>query len=700
MFNPDKPITSSDDDALGRKNVANALGDGLLADSNKESHVIGIYGKWGSGKTSFINMALEHVEKKSIDFAKNEKPVIINFNPWNFSNQNQLINQFFNQLSNDFSRDNSKWLKSAGKMLKTYSLAISPLSIVPPFTGFAISTSIASGIVGKAAELVGHHVKKSTEELKDEICKNLLENDGRIIIVIDDIDRLNAIEITQIFQLVKSIADFPNTTYILTFDKEVVSNALETEQCGNGNQYLEKIVQIPFELPEIPKSELLSLLMTQLDEIIEKNPHDDFNGQNYINMLNSGFFQFFKNIRDINRYINVLNFNYEVIKDEVNVIDFIAITAIQVFLPELYQEIKNNRHVFVNSTSVSNKEPKDIDKAICNEIFEMYDNKQKPFLQNFLSILFPRLNFHYKKTNYSPTHYISWRKNRLICSESFFDIYFRFALPNEKISQAEMKILLSKGNDIEFISESIQNIIENGKSSDFLYILPDYIENIPYENIESFVAVIIDIGDLFENKAVLFNINLIIDSLLAKIESQNERYIILEKSINNATHSLYTIVNEINSIELNENEQLIRSEKIHKLEKLACEKFNIWLKEGKLIRSPYFYYILQLVKQWGSEKEHEKYMKSIVSDDIALSKLISNMIGIYEISTAKTNWVRLISNLGKLTELNYVKERIIEIKESANYNDLSKKEKNGLEICLKEIENQEITEIQSETESS
>jgi predicted KAP-like P-loop ATPase len=125
MFNSDKPITSIDDDALGRKGVAKELGDALLADSNKESHVIGIYGKWGSGKTSFINMVLEHVENESTNFDKNKSPIIINFNPWNFSNQNQLISQFFNQLSNDFCReDNSEWLKNSGKMFKTYSKAI------------------------------------------------------------------------------------------------------------------------------------------------------------------------------------------------------------------------------------------------------------------------------------------------------------------------------------------------------------------------------------------------------------------------------------------------------------------------------------------------------------------------------------------------------------------------------------------------
>ena len=62
---------------------------------------------------------------------------------------------------------------------------------------------------------------------------------------------LIAPEIRQMFQLVKLLGDFPNTIYLLAFDREVVVESLKSVQEGVGEEYLEKIVQIPFELPAI-----------------------------------------------------------------------------------------------------------------------------------------------------------------------------------------------------------------------------------------------------------------------------------------------------------------------------------------------------------------------------------------------------------------------------------------------------------------
>ena len=97
----------------------------------------------------------------------------------------------------------------------------------------------------------------------------LTELPYKIIIVVDDIDRLNNTEIRQIFQLVKALADFPNTVYLLAFDKEVILRALAKVQGGPGLEYLEKVIQVPFEIPPISRAELENLFFSKLDEIIE-----------------------------------------------------------------------------------------------------------------------------------------------------------------------------------------------------------------------------------------------------------------------------------------------------------------------------------------------------------------------------------------------------------------------------------------------
>ena len=95
MFKPDQPISSHEEDILGRAPFAQSLADAILRYKEKDSIVIGLFGAWGSGKTSISNMALERIDSVSENKTDDEKPIVIRFNPWNFSDQNQLITQFF-----------------------------------------------------------------------------------------------------------------------------------------------------------------------------------------------------------------------------------------------------------------------------------------------------------------------------------------------------------------------------------------------------------------------------------------------------------------------------------------------------------------------------------------------------------------------------------------------------------------------------
>jgi len=116
MFDPDKPIQSQKEDILDRASFAQSLGDAILKYKEKDSIVIGLFGAWGSGKTSIVNMALKRVQSVT---NSEHKPVIVNFNPWNFSDQNQLIGQFFDQLSSTLGRkDCAQRCKRVGGEIK------------------------------------------------------------------------------------------------------------------------------------------------------------------------------------------------------------------------------------------------------------------------------------------------------------------------------------------------------------------------------------------------------------------------------------------------------------------------------------------------------------------------------------------------------------------------------------------------------
>lgn len=120
----------------------------------------------------------------------------------------------------------------------------------------SVAMSRASSIINNFNKLLSAE-KKGLDEIKNEINTALLNIDIKIIVVIDDLDRLADTDIQEIFQLVRSIADFKNTIYILSYDEEI----LDKIQKDKGGKYIEKIVQVPIKLPKVSQENLKDIFI-------------------------------------------------------------------------------------------------------------------------------------------------------------------------------------------------------------------------------------------------------------------------------------------------------------------------------------------------------------------------------------------------------------------------------------------------------
>lgn len=151
MFIHDKPIETEKDDFLSRKGFSQHLGKALLNWEEKESIIIAIYGEWGSGKSSAINLAYEYIQK----LEEKNKPTIIEFNPWLFSEQDNLSEHFFNEIAKELEirKDSDGDKKIAEKFLFYSSL----LSLTPSknFLNSASSKIILGlGLLGISASQI------------------------------------------------------------------------------------------------------------------------------------------------------------------------------------------------------------------------------------------------------------------------------------------------------------------------------------------------------------------------------------------------------------------------------------------------------------------------------------------------------------------------------------------------------------------
>lgn len=91
-FSADRPIASREEDLLGRAGFADSLASAISGWKGNESLVIALYGPWGSGKSSIKNIIMQ-----SLQSSEPALP-LIEFNPWQWSGQNQLVEAFFQEI--------------------------------------------------------------------------------------------------------------------------------------------------------------------------------------------------------------------------------------------------------------------------------------------------------------------------------------------------------------------------------------------------------------------------------------------------------------------------------------------------------------------------------------------------------------------------------------------------------------------------
>ena len=110
----------------------------------------------------------------------------------------------------------------------------------------------------------------SLESQKKEVEDALEDLAERLIIIIDDIDRLTPLEVSAMFKMIKSVADFPNATYVLAFDPDIVSEAVKsTHDIESGDEYLGKIVQMSRHIPAPKKGSIERIFLKMLSDSVD-----------------------------------------------------------------------------------------------------------------------------------------------------------------------------------------------------------------------------------------------------------------------------------------------------------------------------------------------------------------------------------------------------------------------------------------------
>jgi predicted KAP-like P-loop ATPase len=432
----------------------------IIKHNSQQSLVIGLYGKWGEGKTSVMN------------FIKTELPpetVVINFNPWLFSDQNHLIKSFFDSIAFELNRSLTNTKEKVGKLLSDYGSAI------------GMVTQLA-GVSLNSLNVFGDKLKNvSIEKLKERVDKIINESGKRIVVCIDDIDRLDIIEVQSIFKLVKLVGDFPNTSYILAFDDEMVSAALAPKygstDKNNGYLFLEKIVQIPLKIPKATKKALRQYTVDLIDKVLKD--YEVKLEEKEVEIFMTGFEDCFvpniDNPRLGIRYANTLSFALPLMMGEVHTGDLMLIEGIKIFFPEAYDFIRGHSSLFLTDTSkggsMSNDLTKDQIKKRIEEFLTKYPEEKRKHLLSLIQELFPQVLYVYRNFMLGDKAWRDWYQNKRIASGKYFNRYFTYAVQEDEISDVFFTQLLTGLEKFEELDNEVEELFATVNSADIVFKL-------------------------------------------------------------------------------------------------------------------------------------------------------------------------------------------------------------------------------------
>jgi len=320
------PIKSKENDSYRRNEYCRTIAQKIKNNFHKRgSFVYGIYGEWGTGKTSLFNLLKSHL--------KDESQIIqFDFNPWKSSAHSDIITNFFSLLSKELS---SKIPHFDNKLIN-YAEAVSEMN--------------ANSFFENCLKIMRPLLFESISVRYNEISKILEESKIKILIFIDDLDRLSKEEILEVFRLVRNTSNFPYLQFVIAYDRNYI---IKTIELPNSDKYLQKILNLEISLskfnPNLPieslnnrinnKKDINKVSKDKIGEFLSNAKYDDENTfpVKYI----------IKTRRDEIRFFNSLIINIEAIKKvlginfltDINIIDLVKIELIRYVNPDYCNKI-------------------------------------------------------------------------------------------------------------------------------------------------------------------------------------------------------------------------------------------------------------------------------------------------------------------------------------------------------------------------
>jgi hypothetical protein len=428
-FFADDPVDDSQDspDRLGRRKYASDLATLLeRVRGNSESSVLALIGPWGGGKSSILEMTLRNIRERG-DWC------VAEFNPWAYSDLDAMLLGFFRELVEALPEGKrpGQARESLGGLLRT----ISPVGKLGGLLGVDLQSTL-EGLGDRIAGDVGATAqrRKAAEALR--------EVGQKVLVVMDDLDRLSPSELLLVFKLVRFVGRLPGVYYLLAYDETTLLDVLaRTELCGGdedrAHAYLEKIVQVRLDVPPLLAAQASSLALTGLWSIAESHGVQvgDGDKQRYEAVYRGHLRPRLDTPRAINRYLAQVESLYTVVGEEVDYVDFALLTFIRTFEPRAYAFLIRHREELTVEHARGRVADRDHEAFLHGTGLGTGDVEgTRPVLE----ALFPALSP--DGVGAAAVRALADRKG--VGHADYFDRYFGFAVPDDDLSDVTVRQIL------------------------------------------------------------------------------------------------------------------------------------------------------------------------------------------------------------------------------------------------------------------
>ncbi|MEN3942515.1 P-loop NTPase fold protein [Prosthecobacter sp. SYSU 5D2] len=428
-------------DHFERRDFARRLADTIVKRRQEECLTVSIVGSWGSGKSTVLDMMTEELDTRTADEGT---CLLVNFNPWKYSGQDTLLYHLFEAMVKRIDPD-LKVLTTWQNMKRNASKARKWLSA----GGGAMSHAYMPGSGGVTSGLLNailpEEFKAHVDELKVQTADHLKGSNLRMVVLLDDVDRLEAEEILLLFRSLKLVADLPNTTFVIAMDEDHVSQIICRQLDGRpetGRKYLEKIINVRLKLPIIPPEVLEEYALEKLFKVWKDSssailPEDSSRVRSIFSRLHAPFV---RTPRTVKAIANAFQFALGMLVDELHPGDVLLLEATRLLHPQLYEKIPEVIPTLPTSdgfeifdTLEDRHEPRHQAWEILAGCLTEEVRAYKTSIQDALEVWFPQLG---SIITYD-AEYI--RRRQFICSPDYFWRYFSMGIQKKDVHDARVR---------------------------------------------------------------------------------------------------------------------------------------------------------------------------------------------------------------------------------------------------------------------